>query len=371
MKIAIIGLGLIGSSIARGLSGKGYYIIGYNRDRRTVEQAMSMNIINEGAGNIIDCVVADLIVIATPLSAYEGIVRDMLPVLTAGKIITDVGSVKTAAIFAVQRNLPRNISFVPGHPVAGSQRTGIEAGSEDLFKEKLVVLTPLPKTPKEDVEKVQKMWQDLGANIEIMTASEHDKIYASVSHAVQLIAYATMLAITDRRANFEVDLSEDFAKFIRLGGSDTKMWTDIFMMNKENIFVFLTSFFNALTKLDNYTNAISLRTQLGGKQRSPLIITNPLNFVFPAVVGNALLKTIKPENYLHYAGSGLRDFTTYSLYDPKVVKEQAVNCTEELKVLAALLHRKIFEITVAIESGSAEILEEKLSEARRKYQEIV
>ena len=396
-KLTIIGLGLIGSSMARGLKGK-YHITGCNRNFATTKKALADGVIDRAADKLQQAVAdAEIVVLATPMGMYESIMNEISQYLQPGTIITDVGSVKTPAIFQVYKSMPPGVHFVPAHPIAGKETTGYEAGDAKLFAGKRVILTPLPKTPYEVNLEIENLWKELGAIPETMTAAEHDKIYAAISHVPQLLAYAYQMAVRHKKYNAVPEEEGEYKTFTRIAHSQPDIWVDIFQLNRAHIFKFLDKMFNGLTHIDKFCDQVELRQKLGGK---------PLNFklkddkkldaaavVFPALLGNLILFCIEDEfesqstrsfsaadihaslamletpqekkeirNFADYAGTGLRDFTVCSLYD---VSEIVEGYAEEIQLLKILLHRKIFEITVAIESDSAEQLKGKLLEANQ------
>jgi len=395
--LTIIGLGLIGSSVARGLQGK-YRITGYNRNFTVTKQALKEQVIDVAAKSLAEAAKADIIMLCTPMESYSGIIEELSGNIAADCVITDVGSVKVPAIMSVARNLPKNVHFVPAHPIAGKETTGYEAGEAGLFKGKRVILTPLPKTPEAANLEIENLWKHLGAHTEIMTAAEHDKIYAGISHVPQLLAYAYQMAVAHKKYAVQPKMEGDYKTFARIANSPPEIWVDIFMLNRAHIFKFLDKMFNGLTHIDKFGDQVELRTALGGKQKDFKLSGNKkldaASVVFPALLGNLLLFCIEDEfeqqatrsfsaadihaslalletaaakkevkNFADYAGTGLRDFTVCSLYDVSDIVE---DYAEEIQLLKVLLHRKIFEITVAIESDSAEQLKGKLAEALLK-----
>lgn len=394
-KLTIIGLGLIGSSVARGLKGK-YHITGYNRHAATAEKALKEGVIDAVAKNLQEAVQdADIVMLATPMNFYEPLMNEISEYIQPGTIITDVGSVKTAAVFHIFKSVPPGVHLVPAHPIAGKETSGYEAGDGKLFEGKKVIITPLPKTPLEINLAVENLWKDLGARCESMTASEHDKIYSTVSHTPQLLAYAYRMAVKHKKYAVTPVEEGDYKTFARISNSAPEIWVDIFALNRAHIFKFLDKFFNGLTHIDKFSEQIELRERLGGVQKKFKLTgdkkMDAATIVFPALLGNLLLFCIEDEfenqigrsfsaasiheslalleepmgkkeikDFAEYAGTGLRDFTFCSSYD---VSEIVDDYLEEIQLLKLLLHRKIFEITVAIESDSPEQLQQKLSEA--------
>lgn len=395
-KISIIGLGLIGASLAKGLQGKAH-VIGYNKTAATAKKALKEGAINEIAATLEDAAKADIVVLCTPLETYDSIVGKISEHLEPGTVVTDVGSVKTPCIFSVYNHMPPGVNFVPGHPIAGKESSGYAAAEGGLFAGKKVILTPLPKNSAESNLAVENMWKDVGGLVESMTAAEHDKIYAYVSHVPQLVAYAFRMAIGHKKyALEELPKDEgDFATFSRIAKSDPAIWAEIFMQNSPNIMKFLEKMFNGLLHIDKFGNLVEMRTVLGDEERKPKLSGDQkydaAAVIFPALLSNLMLICIEDEmenmtrgfdasqlheslatielqvagniearNYVDYAGTGLKDFSVFSLYN---VADKVEEHHDYIHLLKALVHRKIFEITAAMESESVELLEGKLREA--------
>ena len=398
-KLSIIGLGLIGSSIARGLKGK-YHITGYNRTLEVTAKALKEGVIDAAATSLAECVEgADIVLIATPMGHYESVANGIAEYLQPGTIVTDAGSVKTPAILTIYRHMPPGVEFVPSHPIAGKETSGFNAGDAELFKGKKVIITPLPKNSYKSILEIENMWKSLGATTEQMTAAEHDKIYSAVSHTTQLLAYAYKLAIRHKKfgQTAESEPKGDYQTFMRIANSAPDIWVDIFQLNRGYMFKFLEKIFGGLTHIEKFSEMQDLRARLPGELKTPKPKfsgnkkLDAATIIFPALLGNLLLfciedemenevsrsfsasqiheslalieqemKPIEGKDFAQYAGSGLRDFTIFSYLD---VTEYVEEYEQEIYLLKALLHRKIFEITAAIESESSEVLLGKLKEA--------
>lgn len=396
-KLCIIGLGLIGSSIARGLAGK-YEIIGYNRNSKVTDQALKDGVINIAAKSYEQALGdADIVVIAAALGAYEQIAHDIGDFLQPGTVVTDVGSVKTHAVFTFYNHMPPGVDFVPSHPIAGKEIAGYEAGDGKLFEGKKVVLTPLPKNNSENILEVENMWKSLGAVPEQMTPAEHDRIYAAVSHAPQLLAYAYQMAIKHPKYEATVSAKGDFETFTRISNSDANIWAEIFAYNSHNIMKFLEKMFNGLVNIDKFNSLVSMRQRLGGdEQKVELngdLKIDAATAIFPCLLGNLLMFCAEDEleqmttksfsaadlheslafienevaaessarDFVDYVGSGFKDFTVFSLYD---VSDYVSKFEREITLLKALTHRKIFEITAAMEADNHEHLVSVLRQAQ-------
>ncbi len=196
---------------------------------------------------------ADLVVIATPLSAYAEVARRIAPALRQGAIVTDVGSVKEAAIRELQPFLPEGVHFVPGHPVAGTEHSGPESGFPELFHDRWCILTPLPETAPEAVAKVTALWELAGMRVVTMPADHHDKVLAMTSHLPHLIAYTIVGTATDLEDTLKSEViafsAGGFRDFTRIAASDPVMWRDIFLRNREAVLEMLQRFSEDLTAL--------------------------------------------------------------------------------------------------------------------------
>jgi cyclohexadieny/prephenate dehydrogenase len=241
-RVALIGLGLIGSSLGRvmkrdSLAG---VITGTARSEATRLTALELGVIDHAYPDAPGCVAdADLVVICTPLGAYAGIATAMAPALKPGAIVTDVGSVKGAVIRDLAPVLPAGVHLVPAHPVAGTEHSGPEAGFAELFEGRWCILTPPPGADAGAVEKVARLWRGAGSLVDIMEADHHDKVLAITSHLPHLIAYTIVGTATDLEAQLQSEgikfAAGGFRDFTRIAASDPIMWRDIFLNNREAV----------------------------------------------------------------------------------------------------------------------------------------
>jgi cyclohexadieny/prephenate dehydrogenase len=255
-RLALIGIGLIGSSIARAVRERGLAgeIRVQSRSAETVAAAKRLKLGDRYAISAAEAAEgADLVVIAIPVGAYAAVAGEMAPVLKPGAIVTDAGSVKLSVIRQMQPHIPAHAHFVPAHPVAGTEHSGPAAGFAELFHNRWCILTPPEGTDPHAVERVRKFWEALGANVEIMAADHHDLVLAITSHVPHLIAYN----IVGTAAHLEqVTQSEvmkfaagGFRDFTRIAASDPTMWRDVFLNNKEAVLEMLGRFSEDLTAL--------------------------------------------------------------------------------------------------------------------------
>ena len=254
--VALIGIGLIGSSLARVLrrDSPDTKIVACARRPETLVAVRRLELADDATDDPAEAAAgADIIVIATPLSAYAAIGERIKPALKAGAIVTDVGSVKQMAIRDLQPHVPRGVHFVPGHPVAGTEHSGPEAGFAELFCDRWCILTPLPETAPEAVNAVARMWERCGMRVVTMSADHHDKVLAMTSHLPHLIAYTIVGTATDLEESLKSEVIEfsasGFRDFTRIAASDPVMWRDVFLNNREAVLEIVQRFTEDLTAL--------------------------------------------------------------------------------------------------------------------------
>ena len=239
-RVALIGLGLIASSMAHAMKAHGLAgeIVGYARSDETRRVALEMGFVDRVTGSAAEAVQgADLVVLAVPIGAMAGLAAEIGPHLAPGATLTDVGSVKQAVIAAVVPHVPAGVHFIPGHPMAGTEYSGPRSGFATLFQNRWWLLTPLDGTDAGAVARLRGLLEAMGANVDTMDAPHHDLVLAVVSHTPHLIAY-TMVGVADdlrRVSNTEVIKysATGFRDFTRIAASDPTMWRDVFLTNKE------------------------------------------------------------------------------------------------------------------------------------------
>lgn len=254
--VAIIGIGLIGSSIARGI--KKYNIankvVGYAKTLKTRKKAMDLGYMDQVFDSASDAIQnANLVILCVPVGANRDIMIEISDNLSEGTILTDVGSVKAEVIKQLYDIVPDTVSFVPAHPIAGTEFSGPESGFAELFDNKWCVLTPYEKSRKQDIEKVKNFWERLGMNVDEMSPEYHDLVLAITSHIPHLIAYnivgtATNLAEITRKEVTKY-AAGGFRDFTRIASSDPIMWRDIFLNNQEAVLEMLDKFSDDLSSL--------------------------------------------------------------------------------------------------------------------------
>jgi cyclohexadieny/prephenate dehydrogenase len=255
-KISIIGMGLIGSSLARVIREKGLCktLVAIDTDKGVCDTVVRLNLADEVTDVIADGVQdADLVVICTPVGAISAVGEMLKSSVKAGAIVTDVGSVKGTVIEKLSGVLPEGVHFVPGHPIAGTEYSGPESGFSTLFKDRWCVLTPLPKTEIKAIEAVTHLWEAAGSTVEIMDPEQHDLVLAITSHLPHLIAYTIVGTATDLEDETKSEVikfsASGFRDFTRIAASDPVMWRDVFLSNREATLDVVERFIEDLTAL--------------------------------------------------------------------------------------------------------------------------
>jgi cyclohexadieny/prephenate dehydrogenase len=255
-RVTLIGIGLIGSSLAHAmreqkLAGE---IVVTTRSKETLVRAIELGLCDRGTLDMGEAVEgADLVIVCTPMGSYAGIGKTIAGHLKAGAIVSDVGSVKEPVFATLGAALPDTVHLVPGHPIAGTEHSGPDAGFAALFKNRWTLLTPSPETDAEAVDKVVQFWERTGAMVEIMEAHHHDQVLAITSHLPHLIAYTIVGTATDLGDDLKQEVikfsASGFRDFTRIAASDPTMWRDVFLTNKDAVLEVLSRFDEDLTEL--------------------------------------------------------------------------------------------------------------------------
>jgi prephenate dehydrogenase len=248
-RLCIVGVGLIGGSLARALraAGAGGEIVGCGRDARHLERARELGVIDRYATDVAGAVAgADLVVLATPLGAMGGLFAALRPSLAPDAVVTDVGSTKASVVAAARTGLdPGQLArFVPGHPIAGTEKSGVEASFAELFQQRRVILTPLAENPPAAVARVRALWQAAGSEVTEMEVAHHDLVLAATSHLPHMLAYTlvdTLARMHDKDEIFGY-AAGGFRDFTRIASSDPVMWRDVCLANRDAILGMITRF---------------------------------------------------------------------------------------------------------------------------------
>lgn len=255
-KITLIGIGLIGSSLARVIRREKMadHIAIATRSSETLKRAEELGLGDSYTTDSAEAVRdADLVIISVPVGSSGAVARQIAPCLKAGAIVTDVGSTKGSVIAQMEPELPANVHFIPGHPIAGTEYSGPDAGFADLFSKRWCILTPLPDTDPAALDTLSRFWEACGANLDIMEAQYHDLVLAIVSHLPHIIAYNIVGTASDLEKVTESEVikysASGFRDFTRLAASDPTMWRDVCLHNKDAILEMLGRFSEDLSSL--------------------------------------------------------------------------------------------------------------------------
>jgi prephenate dehydrogenase len=264
-RVAVIGVGLIGGSFALALRRAGGVtsVVGVDRDGQALERAVALGVIDQAAESVSEAAQgADLVVVAVPVRAIGPVLHDVGLALDPGAVVTDVGSTKGEVTRLAREELrglfPR---FVPGHPIAGRESSGVDSATADLFKGARVVLTPVDETAPDAVEVVRGCWEGAGARIALLAAEDHDRIFAAVSHLPHLLSFALVSEFTGRAnaAELFAFAAGGFRDFTRIAASSPEMWRDIALQNRAAL----------LDELDSYAARLAVFRELVDKGDGP------------------------------------------------------------------------------------------------------
>ena len=255
-RVALIGIGLIGSSLSHAMrrGGLARSIVGHAQSEKTRETALRLGLVSPAYASAEEAVRgADLVILCAPVGACGAIAKEIGPSLAPGAIVTDVGSVKGAIVRDVGPFVPKGVHFIPGHPIAGTEHSGPEAGFAELFDGRWCVLTPPPDADATAVAKLSAFWQALGSHVEVMGAEHHDMVLAITSHVPHLIAYNIVNTARHLERVTDTEVIKfsagGFRDFTRIAASDPVMWRDVFLNNKEAVLEMLARFSEDLTAL--------------------------------------------------------------------------------------------------------------------------
>lgn len=254
-RLCIIGVGLIGGSLARALRAKQFVreVVGYGRSLENLNEAVSLGVIDGVEASVPAAVRnADMVVVAVPIGSMREVLAQVRQTLRPGAVVTDVGSTKMSVVWDARAVLGERFSdFVPGHPIAGTERSGVAASFPELFHHRRVVLTPEVETSEQAVTRVRDMWTAAGANVVTMGATEHDRVLAASSHLPHALAYALVdmiVRMDEHRAIFDCS-GGGFRDFTRIAASDPTMWRDILLANREELLALMRRYQDELQSL--------------------------------------------------------------------------------------------------------------------------
>lgn len=249
-RLAVIGVGLIGGSIARAARERGDLageVVGYAHNERTRERVRELGIVDRIAGSLTEAVAgADCTMLCTPVGAFAEVAETVAPHLAPDSVLTDVGSTKVSAIRDVGPLVPAGVHFVPAHPLAGTEHSGPDAGFATLFDGRWCLLTPPPGTDEAAVARVEELWRRMGSQVARMEPAHHDRVLAIVSHLPHLIAFTICGTADDLQGETHEQVlqfaASGFRDFTRIAASDPTMWRDIFLNNRDALLEMLARF---------------------------------------------------------------------------------------------------------------------------------
>ena len=342
-RVTIIGLGLIGSSIARAC--REYRlaetIIACDQNEISLAFARKQGFIDSATQNAAASVAeSDLVIIATPPSTLQAVAMEIAPKLKPGAIVMDTCSVKQYAIDSIAPCLPQGVDFIPAHPIAGNEQSGVSAGRAALFDKKRVIVTPDdPSQHSQVLQKITSFWQAMGAKLEGMPPHLHDMIYAYVSHLPQVLAFIATRPLMAQASLFDNDPT--LKKFTRLSGSDITLWVDICLTNRAYI----------VAALDRYMDVIIhiIRELKDAPEGNSDLANDTLvkTVLFPRVVASCLVTTVMEAekkagfSFARYAGNGFADFTYPAMHPPE---DDIENISNHYSAMSGILARYAEEL---------------------------
>ncbi len=306
-RITIIGLGLIGSSIAR--AAREYKladtIVGCDSNHTALAYAQAHHFIDESTHEPEKAVAgSEMVILATLPSAFDNLMKTIAPALMKGAIVMDTASVKRAAIQSIHAHLPEHVHYVPAHPIAGSEQSGVSAGRADLFRKRYVIITPNEPEINDALKKANMFWHDAGAKVEAMPPDMHDMIYAYVSHLPHLLAYAARLTLHN---------SENMPQlkgFLRLSNANPDLWSELFYLNQDNLLTALNRYVDATTHIMQELEQAPDDAKLDDDDDTARTV------LFPRVAASCLITTVMEAErkagvpFARYAGQGFADFVS-------------------------------------------------------------
>jgi cyclohexadieny/prephenate dehydrogenase len=254
-RVALVGIGLIGSSLARAIRAESLAgeiaIFDASPDACAAARELGLGKVEDSLAAAVAG--ADLVIIATPIGTYADLGPELAKHLKPGATLSDVGSVKQAVVRDLGPHVPEGVHFIPGHPIAGTEHSGPRAGFAELFKGRWCILTPVPGTDASATERLQSLWQRIGSMVEVMEPRHHDQVLAITSHLPHLIAYTIVDTATNLEESTQSEVikfsASGFRDFTRIAASDPTMWRDIFLNNREAVLEILGRFTEDLTAL--------------------------------------------------------------------------------------------------------------------------
>ena len=252
-KITIIGVGLIGGSLAKAIKENNLakVVFGYGRDLNRLETAQKANVIDQFSTNLKDAINdSDIVIIATPVGSFKEILSEIKPFLTSKIVISDVGSTKTNIASIVSQTLGDYSNyFIPAHPIAGKEKSGFEASESNLFNNRKVIITPLETSSPDSINLIQKMWEGTGADVDFMSPESHDELLGMTSHLPHMLAFSLVNYLISKNPSASIYAAGGFKDFSRIASGDAVMWRDICIQNKDQIISHIKGYQKTLNSL--------------------------------------------------------------------------------------------------------------------------
>jgi len=252
-KVCIIGIGLIGGSLAKAINKtqQSEIVFGFGRDKSRLEKAQKSNVIDQYSTDIGEALNgANMVIIATPVGSYESILKEMKPHIVEGMVISDVGSTKVSVIEAVKSVFDGALdNFIPAHPISGKEKVGFEVSDADLFVNRKVIITPLENNNPESIKILAKMWEGVGAEVDFMTPQSHDDLLGMTSHLPHMLAFSLVNYLISQHPEASVYAAGGFKDFSRIASGDAIMWRDICLHNRDAIVAHIKAYQKSLNTL--------------------------------------------------------------------------------------------------------------------------
>ena len=252
-KITIIGVGLIGGSLAKAIKENNLakVVFGFGRDLNRLEKAQKANVIDQFSTNLKDAINnSDIVIIATPVGSFQEILSEIKPFLTSKIVISDVGSTKTNIASIVSQTLGDYSNyFIPAHPIAGKEKSGFEASESNLFNNRKVIITPLETSSTDSINLIQKMWEGTGADVDFMSPESHDELLGMTSHLPHMLAFSLVNYLISKNPSASIYAAGGFKDFSRIASGDAVMWRDICIQNKDQIIDHIRGYQKTLNSL--------------------------------------------------------------------------------------------------------------------------
>ena len=252
-KITIIGVGLIGGSLAKAIKENNLakVVFGFGRDLNRLEKAQKANVIDQFSTNLKDAINdSDIVIIATPVGSFKEILIEIKPFLTSKIVISDVGSTKTNIASIVSQTLGDYSNyFIPAHPIAGKEKSGFEASEANLFNNRKVIITPLETSSPDSINLIQKMWEGTGADVDFMSPESHDELLGMTSHLPHMLAFSLVNYLISKNPSASIYAAGGFKDFSRIASGDAVMWRDICIQNKDQIIDHIRGYQKTLNSL--------------------------------------------------------------------------------------------------------------------------